>query len=377
MEVRMISSSPDRSAERGGGPAAVDGSALATFERDGYVTFEDAIPLDLVERLRTDYLALLAGKQRRLGITRVDIERGSEDRYGRPNFIPLGGNHDVNRWNMHQPSRLPFLDSRVFANERAMNVIDAIMGDDCVLAMMASDAAAPGSQAQEIHQDSHTTRLVVNVPLVDCDERNGAIELWPGTHRQSPPDPDRGFDYGVKPLSPERIRELVLAIPSRRGVMKAGTILLRDQRLLHRGTRNDTNDVRPMLSFLYFADASDVPYRSGTDLAARTALRLRKMARRLPAGRLQAAALSRGNSAGRIIEFVARSDRDYRRPIPSDIWEQLPDRAKRLLRYARIDGRPSGQAGRQSLRATREMLRVVVRGISATVGGRLGAPANR
>lgn len=360
---------------------AVDGdrSAVDDFERDGYVIFEDALPADLVHDLRTEYLSLLHAKQRRLGIERVDLDRGSEDRYGRPNFIPLGGNHDVNRWNMHLPSRLPFLDPRVFANPLAMNVIDAIMGDECVLTMMASDAASPGSQLQEIHQDSYVTRLVVNIPLVDCDLRNGAIELWPGTHRQSAPDPKGRFDYDGPPLSQERIRELVAAVPSKRGVMKAGSILLRDQRLLHRGTRNETEEVRPMLSFLYFADAVEVPYRLGTNVAARAALRLREVARRLPTGKRQATALSRGNAAGRIVEFMARSDRDYRRPIPHDVWRNLPERARRLLRHASVAGAGGDAAkvaGRASLRATYTMLRAAANGMSAAVGGCKG-PAPR
>lgn len=367
-----LSSAPHDSAVAG--RADGERSAIETFERDGYVIFENALPLDLVEQLRSEYLALLSAKQRRLGIERVDLDRGNEDRYGRPNFIPLGGNHDVNRWNMHLPSRRPFLDPRVFANPRAMEVIDAIMGDDCVLTMMASDAAAPGSQMQEIHQDSYVTRLVVNVPLVDCEEKNGAIELWPGTHRASAPDPNGRFDYDGPPLSQDRIRELVKAIPSKRGVMKAGSMLLRDQRLLHRGTKNETEETRPMLSFLYFADASEVPYRVGTNFAASAALRLREVARRLPAGTRQATALSRGNAAGRIVEFMARSDRDYRRPIPRDIWKELPDRAQRLLRHASVTGDAPAASRRESLRATVTMLRAAASGMSAAVGGRKGPP---
>lgn len=349
-----------------------DARAVETFKRDGYVIFEDVLPEDLLRELRTEYEELLRKKQERLGLKRVYFDRGDQDRYGRPDFIPLGGNHDVNRWNMHLPSRMPFLDPRVFANPRVTNVLDAIMGSDCVLTMMASDVAAPGSQLQEIHQDSFVTRLVANIPLVDCEVANGAIELWPGTHRQSAPNPQGAFDYSRTPLSPERIRDLVSAIPSKRGVMKAGSILLRDQRLLHRGTRNDSAQIRPVLSLLYFAPAEKLPYRACSDLAAWAALRVREITRRLPTGKGQAAVLSRGNAAGRIIEFMARTDRDYRRPIPRDIWDRLPDRAKRLLRHATIDGGGVGSEQRGSLRASYSMLRIAAKGMSAAVGGSTG-----
>lgn len=351
------------------------GSAVEQFTRDGYVIFEDVLPSDLVADLRREYLEALRQKQRRLGIERVDFRHEQKDRYGRPNFIPLGGNHDVNRWNMHLPSRLPFLDSRVIANPKTMEVIDAIMGEGCVLTMLASDAAAPGSQPQEIHQDSHVTRLVVNIPLIDVTEDNGPIEMWPKTHRRDPFGRADAFDYEAPPLRPERIEELVGKIPMKRGVMRAGSMLLRDQRLLHRGSENRSDQIRPMLSLLYFADADELPFRRVADVAAGAALRAREVLRKIPMSKRQASALSRANAAGRIVEFSARSDRDFRRVIPSDVWSQLSPRAQRLLRYAHVEGRGADEPTR-SLRATYRMLRTAYTGMSAAVGGKHG-PSDR
>lgn len=347
--------------------------ALREFQDRGYVIFDAALPPALLRSLREDYAAALAAKQQLLGIARSNVDRGKGDRYGRPNFLPLGGNHDVNRWNMHLPSRMPFLDPAVIANPLAMPIIDAVMGPDCVLAMLASDAASPGSQLQEIHQDSLSTRLVVNIPLVDASVENGAIELWPGTHRRDPLAPTGPFEYDVPPIDPTRIKEIVAKVPSTRGVMRAGSLLVRDQRLLHRGTENGTQEVRPMLSLLYFADADELPHRRITDVAAYLALGARRLARSMPKGVRQAKAVSRANAAGRIVEFSARTDRDYRRVIPRDIWTTLPETARRLLRHARVEGAPV-QAERESWRATRRMLKAALSGFSAHVGGKTSAP---
>jgi ectoine hydroxylase-related dioxygenase (phytanoyl-CoA dioxygenase family) len=357
-----------------GGPSRA-ASSVDQFIRDGYAIFEGALDDALVAELRTEYLDALRAKQHRLGINRVEYERERVDRYGRPIFIPLGGNHDVNRWNMHLPSRMPFLHPDVITHPRAMEIMDAVMGDDCVLTMLASDAAAPGSQLQEIHQDSHVTRLVVNIPLIDFTDDNGPIEMWPGTHRRDPFAPADRFEFDTPPLPNDRIKELVEKIPVKRGVMRAGSILVRDQRLLHRGSENTSTVIRPMLSLLYFADAPELPYCGVADLAANAALRARQLLRKVPGSPRQASALSRANAAGRIVEFAARSDRDYRRVISTETWNQLPPRAQRLLRYAHVEGRPPVPVKR-SARATYAMVRTAFKGMSAAIGGQR-APSDR
>ena len=80
--------------------------------------------------------------------------------------------------------------------------------------------------------------------------------------------------------------------------------------------------------------------------------------------------LNRANAAGRIIEYMARSDRDYRRPIPRDVWDALTPTAKRLLRFARVASDERTEHVRErTMRGSVKLLAATIRGLSAAIGG--------
>jgi hypothetical protein len=106
----------------------------------------------------------------------------------------------------------------------------------------------PGSKAQNNHIDGYaaTSFMIVNVAVVDTTLENGAIELTPGSHRQT-----------------YRYHEFVLARrPSQRITMSVGDVLLRSSALWHRGMPNMSRHVRPMLGFTWEDGGSqlDDPY---------------------------------------------------------------------------------------------------------------------
>ena len=73
------------------------------------------------------------------------------------------------------------------------------------------------------------------VPLVDlaCDASNGPTQYYPGsqnTRADAPPAGAVAVDFGGAP---------------------AGSAILFDYRILHRGLRNDTDAPRPMLYYTY------------------------------------------------------------------------------------------------------------------------------
>ena len=157
-------------------------------------------------------------------------------------------NRGANRYQMHLPFRQPFCDDAIVANPLAMAVIEAVLGENCVCHYFASDTPLPGSDYQAVHSDIHSLfpdsdlvvpayGLVLNIPLVDFREDNGPVEIWPGGTHLMP----GGID----------IHALAPTMHSERVLMPAGSLLIRDLRMWHRGTPNRSEAARPNLAMIY------------------------------------------------------------------------------------------------------------------------------
>lgn len=117
------------------------------------------------------------------------------------------------------------------------------------------DYSLPGARQQALHsdmgdffhdptgrvtfQDVPAPFIVVNFPVIDFTERNGAIRFVPGTQRSREPIPSLEDE-------PEWMRAgQIVAI--------AGAALIRDVRCWHGGGANVSEEIRPMLSVGYHA----------------------------------------------------------------------------------------------------------------------------
>lgn len=191
----------------------------------GYVLFPAALPPDFVSDLRAAF-------------------RNVFDAY----VARTAPNRGANRYQMHLPFVPPFNDSRIITHPLILPLLDALLGADCVCHYFASDTPLPGSDYQKVHSDIHALfpeteivtpcySLVLNIPLVDCTEENGPLEIWPnGTHH-----------IGAHP----DIQRLAETMRSERVLMPAGSLLLRDMRMWHRGTPNRGSAPRPNLALIY------------------------------------------------------------------------------------------------------------------------------
>lgn len=321
---------------------------VTRFERDGYVSLENALPGDFVATVRKAFMKAMEAKVERFALAPVKPTDGRDK--GNDNvkidFRPEGGNHDLNRWNMHLPTQTEFLHELLIANPVALPVIKALLGPEPVAFLIASDTPYPGSGFQNIHQDFPRFGLTVNIPLVDFTEDNAPLEVWPGSHRR---EGDK-FHTGKADLSEAEIKALVARVPGKRMLSKAGSILIRDQRLVHRGTANTGTAPRPCLSLWYknldhFRLTSltiPVPHRSVGNRLARVALRMRQQGRGATGTVANRKLLNLANFFGRVIEETSASDRDYRRQIPREMWSRFSPEMKSLLRYASVDGEPGG-----------------------------------
>ncbi|MBM3215158.1 phytanoyl-CoA dioxygenase family protein [Candidatus Poribacteria bacterium] len=191
---------------------------------NGYVLLERMLPDALVRELHAAFMRSFEAY-----VARTDPNRGA------------------NRFQMHLPFIAPFTDPRITTHPMALQVLDALLGQDCVCHYFASDTPLPGSDYQRVHSDIHglftdcqplpTYSIVMNVPLVDFTVENGAVEIWPGGSHLMP----TGIDMAA--LAP--------LMHSARVLMPAGSLLIRDMRMWHRGTPNTSDHARPNLAFIY------------------------------------------------------------------------------------------------------------------------------
>jgi ectoine hydroxylase-related dioxygenase (phytanoyl-CoA dioxygenase family) len=330
-------------------PTAAD--HVARFQRDGYVVLENVLPRDFVACVRDAFMHAMDAKVARFGLQRVQATDGRDrgNRAVRIDFQPDGGNHDLNRWNMHVPTDALFLDERLIANPVALPVIRDLLGPQPVAFLIASDTPYPGAGFQNIHQDFPRFGLTVNIPLVDFTEDNAPLEVWPGSHVRG-----EAFHTGKVDLSAAEIEGLVQRVPSKRLLVRAGSILIRDQRMVHRGTANTGTAARPCLSIWYknldrfnvMSLTIPVPHRVVADRMAQAALRMRREGLGRGGTVRNKRLLNLGNFFGRVVEETSASDRDYRRVIPHALWERFSPDMRSLLRYAAVEG---GAAARRSI----------------------------
>jgi ectoine hydroxylase-related dioxygenase (phytanoyl-CoA dioxygenase family) len=210
-------------------PETVDTHRIANLADqvrvDGYCLLGTILGPAQVASMRQQFLELLEAKQRSESF-----------------------NRGPNRFQMYLPWQLPFADPDLFECDQALAVMEAVMGPDLALQYFASDTPMPGSDYQRVHSDTRLLfpecahslpayGMVLNVPLVDCTEENGSLEFWPGGTHLVPRDVDReGLAVGMR---------------SCRANLQAGTALLRDLRMWHRGTPNRSHAPRPHLALVY------------------------------------------------------------------------------------------------------------------------------
>lgn len=220
--------------ERVTGRLAAEKLALAVraMDEDGVVALRQAIDVAPIDALAARMLE--------------DLER-YEAAYG----------IDNNFQGVRPPPFHPFLFPEIVFNEPAITVSRAVLGPGATLTSYGANTAFVGAQTQQVHADTvppqdgpyqPCTLLVVNVPLIDMTEENGATILWPGTHR------DLRLHSGNRFPTDEMIAEWQARRPAERALAKRGDLLLRDLRLWHGGMPNRTQTHRPMLALVHRAD---------------------------------------------------------------------------------------------------------------------------
>jgi ectoine hydroxylase-related dioxygenase (phytanoyl-CoA dioxygenase family) len=153
-------------------------------------------------------------------------------------------NRGPGRYYVTLPFAAPFADPEVYEDDDVLAVVRGLVGEDAVLVQLATDTPLLGSEYQDVHRDAPPLfpewgretppfQLAVNFSLVDVNAENGPFEITRGTHLLSKEEGLRRLESGEVKLEPL--------------LMRAGDVMIRDVRGLHRGTPNRTREPRTMV----------------------------------------------------------------------------------------------------------------------------------
>lgn len=138
----------------------------------------------------------------------------------------------------------PFNHPTVYGNPLLLSLMQGVLGPEFVLGSFGAVIALPGAEAQHIHRDhpplfeglatpSPSFAVTMVVPLIDLTPETGSTRVWKGSHRVS----------GDQQLA---IQASTVPFPT------TGGCYLMDYQLLHGGTPNLSDVVRPILYIIYY-----------------------------------------------------------------------------------------------------------------------------
>lgn len=207
---------------RKGTPEFIEQLARA-IRVEGFFILEDMIRPPLLDDLRAAFSKRIEGE--------VDSQKHTGDR----------------RFNVHFTADSVIGREEYIANPVILPLLHRVLGVDATCTWVAADVSLPGSRYQPPHADGRPLfresdlalpvyALAVNVPLIDFTPDVGPTDIWPnGSHLFS--------DVAAHIGGEDR--------PAESAIMSAGSMMVRDIRMWHRGTPNNSDLVRPMLSLVY------------------------------------------------------------------------------------------------------------------------------
>lgn len=151
------------------------------------------------------------------------------------------------------PRYAPYIFRDIVSNPIVIEISKCILGENFYNDFYSANTNCPGSVMQPVHSDCTSlwqgnminhppVSLIINIPLIDADENNGSMEIWPGTHQV----------LGTKKyVENEALIEREKNGAPLRANMKKGSVLIRDARLWHRGMPNISNSPRHMLAMIH------------------------------------------------------------------------------------------------------------------------------
>lgn len=159
-------------------------------------------------------------------------------------------NRGVNRHFLPMPFEIPCFLPQFFFDAEILSIIKTVMSDRIVADQWGCDVPLPGSGFQTIYVDYQRPlfyetpnlklpfyMMLVSFGLTEITQQNGALELAPGTHRMP-------REEAINAVETSKIN--MCPVP-----MDIGDILIRHPWTLHRGTPNNTDIPRLLVTIRY------------------------------------------------------------------------------------------------------------------------------
>ncbi|KAI1745756.1 hypothetical protein F4680DRAFT_112492 [Xylaria scruposa] len=228
-------------------PLDLTAKALKHLHRSGIVVLENAVDSVSLDRLNAT-----------LAPDAIRLAKIPDQHF---NFGARCGNI-----NQGPPLNESLLFSDVWVNPFALSVLAAILGPNPVLHHACGNTAIQTNPAerQPVHSDIEFPHpmspfsFVVNIPLIDMTERNGATEVWLGSHTTTSFNdqiqiPSQMEDLPARAINPSLVKRRRSFSPPLRTCVPKGSVIIRDLRLWHAGMPNLTPMPRVMLAFVWQA----------------------------------------------------------------------------------------------------------------------------
>jgi len=152
------------------------------------------------------------------------------------------------------PPFAPYVYKEIVLNSFVLQLVEKILGKGAILSFYSGNTNCPGSGTQPAHTDfahlweeygdtAHPpAQLIVNIVMEDVTEQNGSTGAYPGSHSITKYVKGEQYKIDPKELEGKKLD---------RFNMKKGSVLIRDDRLWHRGMPNLSTKPRPMLALIY------------------------------------------------------------------------------------------------------------------------------
>lgn len=159
-----------------------------------------------------------------------------------------------------------------YANPLLLPIVRRLLGDDVVLGAVSAVLSFPGAPQQFVHRDSPSLfdnfsidlelpayALTVLMPMVDANTETGSTRVWPGSHRVA---------------NLEQAKQMLSESPD----VPYGSVLMTDSRVVHCGSPNRSQRVRPLLYNTYhrswFRDWGGYQHRPSVSIGRRARLQV-------------------------------------------------------------------------------------------------------
>ena len=161
----------------------------------------------------------------------------------------------------------PFADPAILANSLVLPILRAVLGSAFYCKSVTSDVCMKGAMLQAPHRDlrhysNGPSGYIVNIPTVHSHRNNGPLEIWPGGSQFWHKDIflNMGLNIWMQDARNPPIDKLASFIDSKYVELWPGDVLIRDPGMWHRGTPNNTDVPRPMLTIGYYKRAFSYHY---------------------------------------------------------------------------------------------------------------------